>query len=82
MAQAPPPLVTWAQRPGLIFLTVCLEDCKAWCFHDVEAWETKCSWPRYCNKCPKCSMLRNQSSIFKPVNYSGYSKFFQPLGSI
>jgi len=28
MAKASPPLVTWAQRPGLIFLTVCLEDCK------------------------------------------------------
>ena len=25
---APPPLVKWAQRPNLIFLTVCLEDCK------------------------------------------------------
>ena len=25
---APPPLVMWAQRPTLIFLTVCLEDCK------------------------------------------------------
>ena len=28
MAKLSPPLVTWAQRPGLIFLTVCLEDCK------------------------------------------------------
>ena len=25
---APPPLVTWAQRPKLVFLTFCLEDCK------------------------------------------------------
>ena len=28
MANAPPPLVTWAQRPGLVFISVCLEDCK------------------------------------------------------
>lgn len=28
MAEGPPPLVTWAQRPEIIFLTVCLEDCK------------------------------------------------------
>ena len=28
MAQNPPPLVTWAQRPNLVFLTICLEDCK------------------------------------------------------
>jgi len=27
MATIPPPLVTWAQRPNLVFLTVCLEDC-------------------------------------------------------
>ena len=24
----PPPMVTWAQRPNFVFLTVCLEDCK------------------------------------------------------
>ena len=24
----PPPLVMWAQRPTLVFLTFCLEDCK------------------------------------------------------
>ena len=24
-----PPKVMWAQRPNLIFLTVCLEDCKS-----------------------------------------------------
>ena len=24
----PPPLVKWAQRPSLLFLTICLEDCK------------------------------------------------------
>lgn len=29
MSNAPvPPMVMWAQRPNLIFLTVCLEDCK------------------------------------------------------
>lgn len=28
MTEGPPPLVTWAQRPEMIFLTVCLEDCK------------------------------------------------------
>ena len=22
-----PPMVTWAQRPNLVFLTICLEDC-------------------------------------------------------
>jgi len=27
MAAFPPPLVTWAQRPNLVFLTVCVEDC-------------------------------------------------------
>ena len=25
---APPPLVKWAQRPSLVILTICLEDCK------------------------------------------------------
>ena len=24
----PPPLVKWAQRPSLLFITICLEDCK------------------------------------------------------
>ena len=24
----PPPLVKWAQRPSLVFITICLEDCK------------------------------------------------------
>ena len=24
----PPPLVKWAQRPNLIILTICVEDCK------------------------------------------------------
>ena len=24
----PPPLVKWAQRPSLLFVTICLEDCK------------------------------------------------------
>jgi len=27
MAAVPPPMVTWAQRPNLVFLTICLEDC-------------------------------------------------------
>jgi len=27
MTAFPPPLVTWAQRPNLVFLTVCVEDC-------------------------------------------------------
>jgi len=27
MATIPPPLCTWAQRPNLVFITICLEDC-------------------------------------------------------
>ena len=27
-APIPPPLVKWAQRPSLLFITICIEDCK------------------------------------------------------
>ena len=26
--RATPPMITWAQRQGVVFLTICLEDCK------------------------------------------------------